>query len=83
MQIIDATPPTNFPAQVIVAQDAAFAERHPHAAYYLRVKGPDNAVDVHQLPGAIGGGHARQMARAMGFDPTHWTMPGDGRPYLF
>lgn len=37
MQIIDATPPADFPAQVIVAQDTAFTERHPNAAHYLRV----------------------------------------------
>jgi hypothetical protein len=59
MQIIDATPPADFPAQVIVAQEAKFADRHPQAAYYLRVQGPANSVRAHELPGAIGTGHAR------------------------
>ena len=61
MKIIDATPPADFPAQVIVAQDARFTKRHPQAAYYLRVQGPNNAVRAHELPGAIGTGHAREL----------------------
>ena len=51
--------------------------------YWLRVKGDGADVRAHQLTGAIGPGHARQIARMMGFEPTHWTLPGDGRAYLF
>ena len=83
MKIIDATPPADYPDQVVVAQDAAFAARNPSAAYWLRVKLQDNGVGVHQLPGAVGPAHARRMARALGFSPTHWTNPGDSRPHLF
>ena len=83
MKIIDATPPADYPQQVVVAQDAAFAARNPSAAYWLRVRLQDNGVGVHQLPGAVGPAYARQMALALGFAPTHWTNPGDSRPHLF
>lgn len=83
MKTFDATPPADYPEQVVVAQDAAFAARYPDAAYWLRVKLQDNGVGVHQLRGAVGPAHARQMARALGFAPTHWTNPGDSRPHLF
>lgn len=83
MKSIDATPPADYPDQVVVAQDAAFTARNPNAAYWLRVKLPDNGVGVHQLLGAVGPTHARQMARTLGFAPTHWTNPGDSRPHLF
>jgi hypothetical protein len=83
MKTFDATPPANYPEQVVVAQDAAFVARNPDAAYWLRVKLPDNGVAVHHLPGAVGPAHARQMARSQGFEPTHWTSPGDSRPHLF
>ncbi|MCL6485666.1 hypothetical protein AKG95_29200 (plasmid) [Janthinobacterium lividum] len=83
MQIFNATPPADFPAQVIVAHDAKFAASHPNDVYWLRVKGDGADVRAHQLTGAIGPGHARQIARTMGFEPTHWTLPGDGRAYLF
>ena len=83
MKISDATPPADYPEQVVVAQDAAFAARNPNAVYWLRVKLPDNGVDVHGLPGAIGPTHARQLASALGFAPTHWTNPGDSQPHLF
>lgn len=83
MKTFDATPPADYPEQVIVAQDKEFTKRNPNAAYYLRVKLPENGVDVRQLPGAVGPAHARQMAKEMGFDPTHWTDTGDSRPHLF
>jgi hypothetical protein len=83
MKTFDATPQADYPEQVIVAGDTEFTARHPEAAYRLRVKLPDNGVAVHQLPGAVGPTHARQMARAMGFEPTHWTNLGDSRPHLF
>ena len=83
MQIINATPPADFPAQVIMAHDAAFASRHPDDAYYLRVKGGEGSVQTYRLTGAIGTGHARLMAKSMGFEPTHWTLPGDGHAFMF
>jgi hypothetical protein len=73
MQIIDPTPAADFPAQVIVVQDSAFGVRNPQAAYYLRVQGENYAFRAHELPNAIGTGHARQMACAMGLEPTHKT----------
>lgn len=81
--MIDATPPADYPDQVVVAQDERFVARHPDAAYWLRVKRPNNGVDVHLLTGAIGPAHARRIACAKGFDPTHWTNPGDSLPHLF
>ena len=83
MRIIDCTPPADFPDQVIMTQSAAFIERHPEAAHYLRIKSDGNNVKVVQLTGAIGTGHARQMAREMGYDPTHWTFPGEGEAFRF
>ena len=83
MRVIDATPPKDFPDQVIIAQNPDFIERHPDAAYYLRVKAGPKKVNVHPLPGAIGPSVARDMARRMGFEPTHYTMPGSGYPCLF
>jgi hypothetical protein len=83
MKIFDATPPADYPEQVVVAHDAAFVARNPDAAYWLRVKLSESGVGMHKLPGAVGPAHARQMARGLGFDPTHWTSPGDSRPHLF
>ena len=67
MKTINATPAADYPEQVVVAQDATFAARNPNAAYWLRVKVPDNGVGVHQLPGDTGPTHARQMASGLGF----------------
>jgi len=75
MNVIDATPPPDFPAQVIV-MDREFAKRHPSKGFYLRVK--ENLVDVKTvelddeltLPGA------RAAARKLGFEPTHWMEVG-------
>lgn len=84
MSPIDATPPAGFPDQVIVAQPREFAARHPDAGYWLRVRRIDGgAVDAIQLPGSVGPSHARRLARGLGYEPTHYTDPGDGRPWLF
>jgi hypothetical protein len=83
IRIFDATPPADFPSQVIVTQDQYFIDRNPGAAYYLRVKVSDVRVETHQLPGAVGPAHARRMAREKGFDPTHWTSAGQGIAHPF
>lgn len=83
MQIIDATPPDGFPAQVIVQHDRQFCERHPGEGYYLRVKLSETKVDGIRLTGAYTMVEARRMAESMGYTPTHWTLPGDGHPFMF
>lgn len=83
MKTFDATPPPDFPELVIIEQDREFSARNPLAAFYLRVKGPGSDVQVHQLPGALGTGHARELARALGFEATHWTFPGDGQAHRY
>jgi hypothetical protein len=83
MKIFDATPPPDFPDIVVVEQDRGSSARHPEAAFYLRVRGLGSDVQVHQLPGATGTGHAREMARALGFEATHWTLPGEGRAHRY
>lgn len=82
-KMIDATPPDAFPNQVIVQQDPDFARRHPQAAYYLRVKLDDGSVDTVSLHGAVCLADARKLARERGYEPTHYTLPGDGRPFMF
>lgn len=82
MNIVNGTPPAGYPEQVVVAQDSAFAARHPKAAYWLRVSLREGGVRAVQLPGAIGPHHAHRIARDLGFAPTHFTDPGDGRPWL-
>jgi hypothetical protein len=81
--IIDATPPPDFPSQVVIEQPKEFSRRHPQAAYWLRVKTESGKVDAVQLGGAVGPAHARRLARELGFEPTHWTEPGYGVPHLF
>jgi hypothetical protein len=83
MNIINATPPADYPAQVIVAQEQWFAAKHPDSAYWLRIAGEHGGARAIQLPGAVGPAHARRLARDAGFEPTHHTNPGDGRPRLF
>ncbi len=77
MNIINATPPADFPEQVIVAQDQEFAHRHPEAAYWLRVA-EGGAVQGIPLPGAVGPWHACRIAQGLGYAPTHYTDPGSG-----
>lgn len=83
MNIVNATPPYDFPAQVIVAQDTWFAAAHPEAGYWLRISTDADEVMAILLPGAVCPAHARRLARLMGYEPTHYTDPGDGRPWLF
>ena len=81
MNIFDATPPADFPAQVIV-MDKDLGDRYPDKAFYLRVT-LDNGVDHIDLDGAVTPVHARRMAREKGYEPTHWMVVGDVRPMMF
>ena len=72
MKIIDATPPADYPRQIIIC-DAEFAKRYQDKFCYLRVANEDDSgVKVVDLDGAVTPQEARNMAVAMGFDPTHW-----------
>lgn len=81
MQVINATPPADFPAQVIVT-DKELAQRHPAKAFYLRVAVAEGADHV-DLDGAVTPVEARRMAREKGYEPTHWMEVGDIRPMMF
>lgn len=81
MQIVDATPPADFPTQVIV-MDKELGKRHPNKVFYLRVA-VENGIDHIDLDGAVTPLDARRMARAQGYEPTHWMMVGDSRPMRF
>jgi hypothetical protein len=73
----NATPPSDFPEQVIV-MDKELVARHPDKVFYLRVIIPDG-TDVVPLDGAITPGHAREMARRLGYNPTHWVVVPEGQ----
>ncbi|HRQ48802.1 MAG TPA: hypothetical protein PK725_17735 [Rhodocyclaceae bacterium] len=81
MNFIDATPPADFPAQVVI-MDPELGLLHPNKTFYLRVGSADGA-DHAELDGAVTPVEARRMAREKGFDPTHWMMVGDARPTMF
>lgn len=69
-RVIDATPPANFPAEVIML-DKELAKREPAKAFYLRVV-RDNGVDTVPLDNAVTPLHARRIAQALGYSPVHW-----------
>jgi hypothetical protein len=71
MNIKDATPPADFPSQVIML-DKDLAKRHPNKAFYLRVARPDGGVDHVDLDGAVTPIDARKIAVGNGYEPTHW-----------
>ncbi|WP_020203541.1 hypothetical protein [Cupriavidus sp. WS] len=81
MQIIEATPPTDFPAQVVV-MDKEVGRRHPSKAFYLRVAVEDGTDHI-DLEGAITPLEARKIAREKGYEPTHWMEVGSIRPTVF
>lgn len=81
MQRINATPPADFPAQVIV-MDKELGKRHPTKVFYLRLAN-ENGADHVELDGAITPLDARKLARDSGYEPTHWMMAGDSRPMTF
>lgn len=74
MQVVDATPPADFPDQVII-MDREFAKRHPDKGFYLRVQSSDGVQTVDllgeaTLPGAVA------ACRSKGWQPTHWMEVG-------
>lgn len=75
IKIIDATPPADFPYQVII-MDREFGKRNPDNAFYLRVKVSDNEVKTVDLTGEVTLPGAVATARAKGFEPTHWMEVG-------
>ncbi|UDM18928.1 hypothetical protein [Vogesella sp. XCS3] len=77
MKIVDATPPKDFPAQVVVMQDRAFAQRNPSKAFYLRVVDGESVKQV-DLDNAVTPLDARRIAIEQGFEPTHWIDSNDG-----
>lgn len=76
VDIIDATPPADFPAQVIIL-DRHIAQRHPKKAFTLRVKVSERETRTIYLYGALTVNDARLMARDLGFEPTHWVQIHD------
>ncbi|PCE30349.1 hypothetical protein [Burkholderia ubonensis] len=81
MKIIDATPPADFPVQVIVL-DKGLGKQHPSKGFYLRVA-VENGVETVDLDGAITPLDARKIAKEKGFEPTHWMEVTDIRPTMF
>jgi hypothetical protein len=78
---IDAMPPADFPAQVVIL-DKELGQRHPDKAFYLRVQ-VENGVDHVDLDGAVTPLDARRIARSKGYSPRHWMQVGDARPMLY
>src|SRR5690554_3406592 len=70
-RVVNATPPADFPHQVIV-MDRHIAKRYPEKAIYLRLQKADHQVEVIDLEGALTLAGAREMARSLGHSPTHW-----------
>lgn len=83
VQIIDATPPADFPKQVIF-MDKEFAKRHPSKAFYLRISNDScQTTEVVALDNAVTPLQARKMAIALGYAPTHWMLVTDRTPTQF
>ncbi len=82
MKIIDATPPENFPPVAII-MDRQLAQRHPAKAFYLRVALPEGGAQHVDLDEAVTPLDARKMARAKGYEPTHWMEVRDLSPTRF
>jgi hypothetical protein len=77
MEIIDCTPPSNLPAQLIML-DKDLSRRHPEKEFFLRVANGQNVGHI-DLDGAVTTLDARRIARAKGFDPKHWAEAHTGR----
>lgn len=75
MKIIDATPPANFPDQVII-MDREFAKRNPEKGFYLRVKIGEQHVETVDLNGEATLPGAVAASRAKGYAPSHWMEVG-------
>lgn len=81
MNAIDATPPDDFPEQVVM-MDKDLAKRHPGKAFYLRIK-VEAGIEHVDLDNAVTPREARRMAISQGYAPTHWMTVGDLRPTRF
>lgn len=81
MKIVDATPPADFPAQVVI-MDKEIGKRHPNKTFYLRVQTESGAEHV-DLDGAVTPVEARRIAQDKGYAPTHWMMVSDSSPMMF
>jgi hypothetical protein len=77
----NATPPDDFPVQVII-MDKELAERFPAKVFYLRVA-IENGVDHVSLDDAVTPLDARNKARVLGYEPTHWMVAQEGIPQRF
>lgn len=84
MNIINATPPADFPDQVIVL-DREFAKLRPASGFYLRVaEGREKQVnEAIRLEGVVTLVEARRMATVHGYAPTHWIETTSGTPTAF
>lgn len=74
--IINATPPADFPEQVIV-MDKELAKRHPKKAFYLRHQVDSHTIKIIDLDDVITPVGARKLAREKGYDPKHWMDAAD------
>lgn len=79
MKIIDATPPADFPSLIII-MNKELGKRHPSKVFYLRVALPDGGAKHVDLDDAVTPVDARKMARAKGYEPTHWMEVRDLSP---
>jgi hypothetical protein len=82
MQIIDATPPKGFPAQVIM-MDKELAKADAKKGFYLRISLPSGDVQHVDLDDMVTPVGARKLAREKGYEPTHWMRVGDSTPTRF
>ena len=89
MKPIDATPPADFPKQVIV-MDREIATRHPSKGFYLRVGQDNGDVNIVKINGEMTLAGAVKAAHAKGYTPSHWMettdfqasrIPSSIRPY--
>lgn len=81
MQVVDATPPADFPEQVII-MDREFAKRHPHRGFYLRVQLSANEVQTMDLLGEVTLPSADKSAILQGYVGTDWMEAGAGYPSM-
>ncbi|WP_321907917.1 hypothetical protein [Burkholderia cepacia] len=82
MELFEATPPSDFPKEVIVLNND-LADRHPDQGFYLRVQSSDKAVNVLRLTGECTLPGAREASAKLGFRPTHWIETRIGVPVQF
>lgn len=71
MQAVNATPPADFPSEVIVL-DREHASRHPGHGFYLRRQAENGDVEKVDLTPEYTLTGAVQVAVSKGYAPTHW-----------